>query len=73
MWSISSGGERPFLHRDDAKRGTGQQRGGGAEHVVERGDHVGGGDRIRRSPMFAERNARTQRHQEDRAEDGDHE
>ena len=54
---LAEAGERPFFHEDDAERGAGQQRGGGAKHVMERGDHVGDRYGIRRSAMFADRDA----------------
>src|SRR4051812_1065468 len=63
-------GQRALLHRDQAKRGGGHQRGGGAEDVTERVTHVvGGNDDGARGVMLAgERNVGTECDQQDRRE-----
>ena len=65
---VAGTGQRRLLHQDHAQRRSGDQRGGGAEHVAECGDHVGGRDRTHGAAMLAaERDIRAQRHQQDRA------
>ena len=48
-------GQRLLFHQDHAQRRAGDQRRGGAEHIAERRDHVGGGNRIYRPAMLAGR------------------